>query len=148
MILPAIAKLIRDTQAITSLVDDRVFWDRIPEGNSYPAILLSEINSQPQDVLDGKPSCDESIIQVDCWIEDSEEALQLIGKFAHEVRTLLEGYCGTVEEIGSNLDSVYIHGSTLLRNEPRSTTPANGSSRYRRSRSMDFRIIHDNNVGS
>ena len=147
MILSAIYKLLTGSQDITNLVGNRVFWDRMPQGDEFPCIVISEVTTRPLDELSGLPECDESVIQVDAMArEDSNPAatLSTLSQIENQTRTLLEGLSGSLDD--GDQGTIHVHGCSVLIRTANSIPPSDGSDTYRRHHSTDYRITHNNGL--
>lgn len=92
--------LLKDDNAIATMVDTRVRWGRIPEGTSYPHIRASQIASDYIKTLQGVNATQMRLIQFDCWGNNPKGADEL----AQALHSLLDGYTGTLS------DGTYIAG--------------------------------------
>lgn len=68
-----IAKL-SETTALTTLVQNKINWLTIPQGETVPAIVLSKLSSVGQINHDGPDNLYETGIQFDCWAKTFAES--------------------------------------------------------------------------
>lgn len=71
--------------AVTSRVEQRIYWGIRPSGQPLPAIVLNVVNDMGEPTLDG-PGPSEARIQVDCYAATYRDVKLL----AREVRDLLD----------------------------------------------------------
>lgn len=147
MILRAIANLIESDSELRSGHQGRVYWHRRPQSHSeFPMVLVSQLAVRPLDVLDGRPTCDLTTVEVDAWFEDAEDALKRVNAAEKAVRRLLEGLSGPIAAADGSTNSIDVQGSVMVRNDHTAVPPQPGSNTFYRIASLDFQITHANGV--
>jgi hypothetical protein len=81
------ALLLADS-GVSSLAGSRVNWGAHPQGQPYPASVLTTISEDEGYTLDGPDGVTRSRVQIDCYADGYAEAKQL----SRAVRSLLSGY--------------------------------------------------------
>lgn len=132
-----VAKQLLANADVVNLVSDRVYFEGIPQGASYPLILVSDISLVPEYVLQGEVDAQTSQIQVDYWT-DGQDALRGPKKAKEGgelIASILSGYRG---QLGEETDC---KSCRIIRNNILASQPLPGSDIHRRYASMDFEII-------
>lgn len=140
MILREIAELLKTSQVVRDVIADRIFFDRLPDGVDHPVILLNTLTTTPLDDIGGKPTHDQSRIQIDLWAIDHIESEPMMRKLGDAVRTALEGFKGDTSGLA-------IQGAQLSRDDSQAVSPPSGAGAWRLRRSMDFVVTHRNRTG-
>lgn len=91
-------KLIGDGP-LAALVDDRIHWLALPEGEPQaPFVILQEISEREPQHLEGPTGLKFVRLQVDAWAETLAAAAQV----ADALEILLDGFAGVVSGIRFN----------------------------------------------
>lgn len=125
-----IAKLLENL-SLTALVSNRIFWNELPQGSSYPAILLTRISGVSDYKMSGATGLVASRIQIDCYDDVYASAVAV----ARVVKKALSGV--SFEHLGIKFQGIF---SINERNS--FDKPPQGSDKMHRV-SMDFNIWHD-----
>ena len=132
MIEPAVKAQILSSTGVTDLVGSgdsgRVYYQRLPEGATIPAVTYQQISRTGFPDYDGVTQLAQVRVQVDCWHINGQGVADL----AQEVRHVLDGFSGTVA-------STRILAAFLL-DEESDYEPETGLHRFR----QDYQIsYHD-----
>jgi hypothetical protein len=135
-------KDIRDRLATSSAIvdafSDRIYPETAPQGASFPRIHISDVSSLPEYYLGGEAGLHVSKVQLDVWTDGTGGKFRA-NELSELVRNRLSGYKG---QFGTGC-----HGSAvLIRNDPDSLPPVDGSDTRNLRVSMDFEITHSASV--
>ena len=98
-----LAYLLADA-GLSSLVPNRVFWVRRPQGSPLPAIVLTRISRLPDYTLSGPSDMTQSRIQADCYADS-------YGRSKAVVRALVARMSGArVKHGATTFQSVFVDG--------------------------------------
>lgn len=87
--------------AVNAYVSGRIYGQgHIPDSPTYPYIRYQSVSGSSQNHLSGEPDTDQERVQVDCWTQDRQEALDL----AAAVRTELDKHGYQMVKIGPSQD--------------------------------------------
>jgi hypothetical protein len=92
LILP---NFLLDSGGIADRVGNRVFWDELPQGMSYPAIIMFLISQPGSYHHQGASALTRSRVQFDCRAATADDARQL----AEALDDRLGGYKGTYDGV-------------------------------------------------
>lgn len=87
MIAPGIRLALLADGPVAALVTDRVYFVKLPQKPTYPAITLELISGDPHNCLNSLPALTWSRVRVNCWAKTYEAAYGL----ATAVETALNG---------------------------------------------------------
>lgn len=123
------AMLISDP-ALKALVNDRIYWDQLPQTAQRPCIVMYVISGTVGYHMQGPDGLNETRVQFDC------QAVLTSDKWAvaNALETLLSGYRGTVG--GTYFNSVF-----KLFERDKTETPATPDNTFR-VRQLDFEFWH------
>jgi hypothetical protein len=94
MLKKGLQALLKNDATIAAAVGPRVRIGRIPEGTSYPVIVLHVISPEYFISLQGVNATQAKIVQINCWAKTPKGADEL----AQAVHNLLDGFRGTLSE--------------------------------------------------
>jgi hypothetical protein len=92
LILP---NFLLDSGGIADRVGNRVFWDELPQGMSYPAIIMFLISQTRSYHYQGVSALTRARVQFDCRAATADDARQL----AEALDARLGGYRGTFDGV-------------------------------------------------
>lgn len=87
--------LLLGTAGITTLIGDRLTWDRRQQGASLPALVLTTVSRVPDYTMASASGLERSRIQVDCWATTRASANAL----GAALRTALSGFNGDLDTV-------------------------------------------------
>jgi len=88
MIKSTLITLMEADTDITDVVSTRIFVDHVPQGKSFPCIMLTTSSVEREWSNDGACLIPTSSIEIDCFGNTYKQAIDL----ADEVRLLFDGY--------------------------------------------------------
>lgn len=139
MIAASVKAILASDVTLTTDIADALHVMRRPRGAGLPSIVLRTVYARPLDQLDGKPSDDQTNLQLDVLTDDESGGEVLMQRVGDRCRTLLEGYQGSVGDH-------YINGCTLETDIETIEPRRSGSDNWIRKRSQTYRITATNNV--
>lgn len=104
MIAPGIRNAILADGPVAAIVVDRVWFVKLPQKPTYPAITLESISGDPHNCLNELPALTWSRIRVNCWAKTYEAAYEL----ATAVEDALNGH--KISATGIEVRSVVADG--------------------------------------
>ena len=119
--------------AIANKISNRVFPGKVPQGESFPAIVLQKISRSHEYHLTGELGIGSEMIQVDVY-DRGRNARWSVEYIAELIRLRMSGYRGQL-----NAD-VFCHGATIERNNEVNERPADASDEWIERESMDFQV--------
>lgn len=88
---------------IASMVDDRVYANRMPPDGGFPVITFQRISTLSQESLSGASGLERVRFQIDAWAKGYAAAINL----AEQVRLSIQGFRGI-------MGAVTVHGVMML----------------------------------
>ncbi|MEM8865370.1 MAG: DUF3168 domain-containing protein [Planctomycetota bacterium] len=143
MIVGPVATRLGDSAIIKDGVAERIYFTRVPQNEGYPLLQINQISGRSLDEL-GPPEDDATTIQIDVWAEDTpqdggQSSYDFLKAMGDEIRKLLEG-------VSWEIGGFSVQSATLERDNFTAVPRTQGSTDWLRRRSMDFRLLHTNNV--
>lgn len=90
-----------NTTSVNAFVSGRIFGQgHIPDSPTYPYIRYQSVSGASENYLGEAPDTDKERVQVDCWTNDRQQALNL----ASAVRTELDKHGMQMVKIGPSQD--------------------------------------------
>ena len=103
MIEQGLLQYITANAGVQALVAKKVYWVLAPKGSSaaavLPYIILSRVTTKDFYTTQGATQTREALFQVDCYATDFYGSRAI----AHAVRSLLEGFKGTLPDVDSTV---------------------------------------------
>lgn len=133
MVETALYTYLAGKTSITSIVGTNIWKGRLPQSYSWvaPALSFRRISELHDHDLDGGSGIARARMQIDCWSKTASAAESL----AEQVRTLLQGYSGT---IGSVTATSVVLDNVVSLPEP----PIDSSDDWRFHIALDFIVIY------
>lgn len=127
----ALVSLLAGDPAVSAMVEDRIYPETAPQGESRARLTYQRISGQRVKSLDGPTGLAGPRFQVDCWAATKAESIDL----ARAVEKALDGFKATVE-------GVEIQGIFMDDERDGQLAPAHGDEEGDRRVSLDFFIWH------
>lgn len=93
MIVETVVQLLLAAPAVSAIVADRVWPRFMPDGQTFPACVVTKVSGLGEYTNDGDAGLENARVQVDCYAVTAEECIRL----RTAVRRLLSGYKGGLE---------------------------------------------------
>ena len=90
MIVETVIELLGQDTAIRALVDDRIYPGFMPDGVTFPALVVTKATGMGSYVLAGDAGIEDARVQVDCYDTGAAAVIDL----RNAVRRLLSGFKG------------------------------------------------------
>ena len=139
MIHRIVGKFLRDSQAISTRVGTRIYFERVPQkAPGGERLVISKISGERFYTLENESDATNAIVEVACYADSTTAAESLF----QLVRNRLSGYYGNVTYLSDGEEATTWISSTIVRDGIDVTDPDDASDQWRFGYSADFSIFY------